>query len=60
MDVVLVPITSQGILVLTYLDDWLVCAQSRAQATADPRIIVNDIQDLSLTLNRVKNNLTPS
>lgn len=27
MDAVLAPIMSQGILVLNYLDDWLVCAQ---------------------------------
>lgn len=48
MDAVLAPIMSQGILVLNYLDNWLVCAQNREQVTA------------GLTLNREKSNLTPS
>lgn len=60
MDAVLAPLSSQGLQVLNYLDDWLVCAPSREHVIRDTRILLNHIQDLGLTLNRRKSHLTPS
>ena len=60
MDAVLKPLSSVGIQVLNYIDDWLLCAPSRAQAAKDTRLLLRHIQELGLVVNEKKSCLSPS
>ena len=54
------PLQAQGIRVLPYLDDWLICSQSEAQARIDTAAVVAHVSELGLRVNHQKSSLIPS
>lgn len=60
MDAALAPLRHQGVRILNYLDDWLVCAQSEEICRQHVELVINHIQSLELQLNREKSQLLPS
>ncbi|KAK5895026.1 hypothetical protein CesoFtcFv8_011655 [Champsocephalus esox] len=56
----LAPLQAQGMKVLPYLDDWLVCAPSRAQGAQDTARLSSHVARLGLTVNTGKSCLDPS
>ena len=56
----LAPLQRQGLLVLPYLDDWLVVSRSSEQAAADTRRLLSHVAALGFTVNWGKSSLTPS
>ena len=53
------PLRSQGIKILTYLDDWLVCARSAEEAAQHTSLLLEHIASLGLRVNVKKSNLSP-
>ncbi len=53
------PLQCVGITILTYLDDWLICAPSRSQVMKDTEMVIQHVQALGLRVNRDKSNLNP-
>lgn len=51
---------AQGLQILPYIDDWLICAPTRAQAIQDTQTVLNHIGNLGLRVNLKKSNLVPS
>ena len=47
----LAPLQTQGMKVLPYLDDWLVCAPPRSQVTQDTARLLSHVARLGLTVN---------
>ena len=60
MDAVLAPLRREGIRILNYLDDWLVCARSEGQCSSSVARLLQHIEHLGLRLNRKKSKLQPS
>lgn len=56
----LAPLQAQGLRILPYLDDWLVCAQTREQAHDNTLLLLDHVSCLGLTVNFAKSSLTPS
>ena len=56
----LAPLQMQGMKVLPYLDDWLVCAPSRYQVAQDTARLLSHMARLGLTVNWGKSCLDPS
>lgn len=56
----LAPLQARGLRILPYLDDWLVCAQSRDQALRDTSILLDHVSRLGLAVNFAKSSLIPS
>ena len=56
----LAPLQKQGMKVLPYLDDWLICAPSQSQAARDTARLLLHVARLGLTVNFVKSRLDPS
>ena len=56
----LAPLQSQGMKILPYLDDWLVCAPSRRQVAEDTARLVSHVARLGLKVNMEKSFLVPS
>ncbi|KAK7878584.1 hypothetical protein WMY93_030420 [Mugilogobius chulae] len=56
----LAPLQAQGLRILPYLDDWLVCAQSRNQALRDTYQLLDHVSQLGLAVNFAKSSLVPS
>ena len=56
----LAPLQSQGLKVLPYLDDWLICASSRAQVSRDTARLLSHMARLGLKVNMAKSCLVPS
>lgn len=56
----LAPLQAGGLKILPYLDDWLVCAPSHAQAIRDTRVVLDHAERLGLRVNWAKSNLVPS
>lgn len=55
----LAPLLQQGMRILPYLDDWLLCAQSPAQAKVNTQRLLNHISALGLSVNFEKSKLQP-
>lgn len=60
MKAALAPLQSRGLKVLPYLDDWLICAPSQAQAVQDTSILLAHVAQLGLRVNFAKSCLNPS
>lgn len=56
----LAPLQSQGVKVLPYLDDWLICAPSRALVAQHTTRLLSHMAHLGLKVNLEKSCLTPS
>lgn len=56
----LAPLQSQGMKVLPYLDDWLICAPSHAQVAQHTSRLLLHVGKLGLNVNLEKSCLTPS
>lgn len=54
------PLQAHGLKVLPYLDDWLLCAPSRAQALHDTSCLLDHMSRLGLKVNLGKSCLVPS
>ena len=55
----LAPLQRRGLKIMPYLDDWLVCAQSRQQVGEDTEWVLSHIQSLGLQANLKKSDLNP-
>ena len=55
----LAPLQRRGLKIMPYLDDWLVCAQSRQQVVEDTEWVLSHIQSLGLQANLKKSDLNP-
>ena len=55
----LAPLQAQGLRIFPYLDDWLICSQSREEALRDVESLVSHITSLGLTVNHGKSSLVP-
>ncbi|XP_030008050.1 uncharacterized protein LOC115431636 [Sphaeramia orbicularis] len=60
MDATLGPLRRQGLRILNYLDDWLICAQTEEQCHCHVQMLLMHIQYLGLRINDKKCNLQPS
>ncbi|KAL7385096.1 hypothetical protein ABVT39_015405 [Epinephelus coioides] len=60
MAAALAPLQAGGMKVLPYLDDWLVCAPSRAQVVQDTARPLTHVARLGLTVNVEKSCLVPT
>ena len=56
----LAPLQAQGMRIFLYLDDWLVCSQSEADALRESALLISHITRLGLTVNYKKSSLVPS
>ncbi len=59
MSVALYPIQAQGVHLLPYLDDWLLCAPSREQAIEQTSLLISHVTQLGLKVNFSKSQLVP-
>ncbi|KAK7899532.1 hypothetical protein WMY93_020385 [Mugilogobius chulae] len=60
MDAVLGPLRQEGLRILNYLDDWLICAHSQRQCNENVSRLLQHLQYLGLRLNSKKSCLVPS
>ena len=60
IQVALEPLQQEGILVLPYLDDWLLCAATPEQATANANHLLHHVTALGLRVNWEKSCLLPA
>ena len=56
----LAPLQAQGIRILPYLDDWLICAPSRAEVAERTQRLLSHVSRLGLKVNVEKSCFTPS
>lgn len=57
MDAALAPMGLQGVLVLNYINDWLILAQTRELAICHRDLVLNHLQSVELRLNPQKSML---
>ncbi|KAL2082588.1 hypothetical protein ACEWY4_022406 [Coilia grayii] len=55
----LAPLQVQGLRILPYLDDWLICSRSEALACLDVATVLSHVADLGLRVNYRKSSLVP-
>ncbi|XP_077371178.1 uncharacterized protein LOC144014787 [Festucalex cinctus] len=60
VEAALAPLQSVGMKVLPYLDDWLLCAPSRAQVIQDTSDLLSHVARLGIRVNLPKSSLVPS
>lgn len=60
MDAILATLRLNGIRVLNYLDDWLICAESPGQALQHTELVTDHLSRLGLKVNHAKSQLTPA
>lgn len=60
MAAALAPLQSQGMKILPYLEDWLICAPSRGQVIQDTSCLLSHVAVLGLKVNLEKSYLNPS
>ncbi|XP_073732565.1 uncharacterized protein [Misgurnus anguillicaudatus] len=51
------PLQARGMRILPYLDDWLICSQSEAQARMEAAAVVANVSELGLKVNHQKSSL---
>lgn len=56
----LAPLQAQGLKILPYLDDWLICAPSQQQAVRDTETVLSHLRLLGLRVNLPKSKLVPT
>ncbi|XP_072319724.1 uncharacterized protein [Eucyclogobius newberryi] len=54
------PLQDQGLRILPYLDDWLICAPSHEQVLQDTETVLRHVANLGLRVNLAKSCLVPS
>ena len=54
------PLQTQGMKILPYLDDWLICAPSRAQVAEETTRLLSHVACLGIKVNMEKSCLTPA
>ncbi|KAK0155753.1 hypothetical protein N1851_001746 [Merluccius polli] len=54
------PMQAKGLRILPYLDDWLICAQTRESAVHETAALLSHVTQLGLTVNYDKCYLTPN
>ncbi|XP_020780058.2 uncharacterized protein LOC110159790 [Boleophthalmus pectinirostris] len=54
------PLQVQGLRILPYLDDWLICAPTRNQVLRDTQTVLRHVSRLGLRVNVAKSCLVPS
>uniref|UniRef100_A0AAV2L2W9 ribonuclease H n=1 Tax=Knipowitschia caucasica TaxID=637954 RepID=A0AAV2L2W9_KNICA len=60
MEAVLSPLRQEGIRILNYLDDWLLCAGTQQECQAHFSLLLEHLHQLGLRLNYEKSHLVPS
>ncbi|MGH0191628.1 UNVERIFIED_CONTAM: hypothetical protein FKN15_068938 [Acipenser sinensis] len=60
VEAILAPLRLKGIREVNYMDYWLICVQSPAQADAHTELVTGHIQRLGLTVNHATSQLTAS
>uniref|UniRef100_A0AAV2M5I6 ribonuclease H n=1 Tax=Knipowitschia caucasica TaxID=637954 RepID=A0AAV2M5I6_KNICA len=60
MEAVLSPLRQEGIRILNYLDDWLLCAGTQQECRAHLSLLLEHLRQLGLRLNYEKSHLVPS
>ena len=60
MDTVLGLLRRQGLRVMNYLDDWLICAQTEQQCRHHVQMLLSHIKDLGLCINDKKCSVQPA
>lgn len=56
----LAPLQARGMRIFPYLDNWLVCSQSREGSLRDVASLISHVTRLGFTINRKKSSLVPS
>lgn len=59
MDASLIPLCQQGIRIMNYMDNWLLCAPTKQQARSNTEDVLLHLLSLGLMLNKEKSCLTP-
>ena len=54
------PLRQQGIRLCTYLDDWLICSETKTTAQRDLAVVMSHMETLGFTLNQEKTVMKPS
>lgn len=60
MAAALAPLRREGVQILNYLDDWLICTASKVMALRHTKMVMDHLTGLGLTINGEKSNLVPS
>ncbi|KAK5899182.1 hypothetical protein CesoFtcFv8_008685 [Champsocephalus esox] len=60
MEAAIAPLRQQGIRLASYLDDWLLLAQSEQEAIRQTNVIVKHLLDLGFVINTEKSMLSPA
>jgi hypothetical protein len=53
-------VAAQGVLSLTYLDDWIIWAPTEAECSSFVQIVVTTLEDVGFIVNEEKSSLTPA
>ncbi len=60
VEAALTPLRQQGIRILAYLDDWLICARSKEMADLHTKAVLMHLNALGFVVNQKKSLLTPT
>ncbi|XP_035277790.1 uncharacterized protein LOC118229687, partial [Anguilla anguilla] len=56
----LAPLRLTGVRILTYIDDWLIIANSKVRVVQDTQLVLTHLSSLGFRVNLSKSNLSPS
>lgn len=59
VEAAITPLRQQGIRILAYLDDWLICARSKEMADLHTRAVLMHLNALGFVVNQKKSLLIP-
>lgn len=60
VEAALFPLRNEGIRILSYIDDYLICSSSREQVVKDAEMVLNHLSSLGFRINMIKSLLQPS